>query len=97
MAQLNVDAVELLEEHIQPRQATLRGNLTNMGDADEVICYFEYTSNPGFANNPGSVPEEDIITTEHLSPLTEIGVFTQQITDLDPETTYYFRAIGEGQ
>ncbi|WIV68439.1 ice-binding family protein [Natrialbaceae archaeon AArc-T1-2] len=62
--------------------ATLNGELTDLGDFDAVDVFFEWRV----------LGEDDWITTESQT-LVDPGVFSAEIEDLEPGTTYEFRAV----
>jgi len=84
------DAEYLLVEtemprEVKPRSATLRGELLGLGDNSEVEVYFEYREEGA----------NDWTKTESLIK-DETAEFSIAVNDLEPETTYEFRAVAEG-
>jgi len=65
--------------------ATLHGEVLNMGEEDELEVYFEY-GEPGEMNN-----------TTSSQTITEEDVFERSISGLDQSTEYEFRAVAEGE
>ena len=63
--------------------AILNGTLTNIGSFTPVSGYFQYDTDGTFIS-PVSTP---------LQPLTVNGAFSQSITQLNYNVTYYFRAV----
>ena len=63
--------------------AVLNGTLTNIGSFTPVSGYFQYDTDGSFTS-PVSTP---------LQPLTVNGAFSQAITQLNYNVTYYFRAV----
>jgi hypothetical protein len=66
--------------------ATLNGNLTDMGAIGSVVVSFEYGETEIYGDT--AVADE--------SPMASIGTFHADITGLDPDTTYHFRAKAAG-
>ena len=64
--------------------ATLNGNLTNRGGADNVTVSFEW----GLTTSYGSETTTQLMTTT--------GTFNAALSNLSPSTTYHFRAIADG-
>jgi hypothetical protein len=66
--------------------ATLNGNLTSMGDASSIDVSFEWGNDTGYGNE---IP---------AGSMTGVGLFSANLSSLDPGTTYYFRAkaVGNG-
>ena len=71
---------------ITANAATLNGNLYFMGSANTVNVYFVY----------GTVHNGPYTGTTPLQPLTAAGAFTAPLSGLNPATTYYYRAMGNG-
>ena len=73
--------------NISTSSASLNGNLSSLGSASSDEVSFQWGASPGIYLNE---------TT--LQTMTAVGVFSFNITDLDPGTTYYFRAkaVGHG-
>ncbi len=72
---------------VTPNNATLNGNLTDMGGAATVDVSFEYGIVQG-----GPYPFE-VVAAE--SPMNNPGAFHADITSLNPGQRYYFRASGD--
>jgi len=66
--------------------ATLNGNLTQLGSAGSVNVYFQYGTTQG-----GPYPNPTA-----LKPRTYTGQFTANLSALPANTTYYYRAMGDG-
>jgi PKD repeat protein len=78
-------------QNITNTTATLSGDLTDLGAADEVKVYFKYGTSRSAATYlwaDGNVTPVQTITTT--------GGFIADISNLSPGTTYYFRAVAEG-
>ena len=73
--------------NISTSSASLNGNLSSLGSASSDEVSFQWGASPGI------YPNETTLQT-----MTAVGVFSFNITDLDPGTTYYFRAkaVGHG-
>lgn len=68
--------------------ALLRGRVVDFGDSDFAEVWFEYdTTSGGFDN---------VTVTERIED-DEDGYFERRIVDLEDDTTYYYRAIGEDE
>lgn len=65
---------------VEETTATLNGNLTSLGSYTPVYAFFQYGLTAGYGTN----------TTEQSK--TETGVYSANIADLSPGTTYHFRA-----
>jgi hypothetical protein len=70
--------------NITSTSAMVSGILSSLGSAEKVQVYFEY----GPDSNYGSTTD----MTEMLAP----GSFSFNLQDLNPETTYYYRACAAG-
>jgi len=66
-------------------EATLNGDLTNLGDADNVTVSFVW----------GTTPDCTRETATEVKTAT--GVFQFDLSILDPGTTYYYRAKADGE
>ncbi|MFP4115758.1 MAG: hypothetical protein ACLFTQ_00930 [Candidatus Aenigmatarchaeota archaeon] len=76
-------AVETMEaENITYNSAVLQGNLTNMGDAEEVEHRLEYTS-----------PDRDHWKEVSRETHQTTRLFEEAITGLKPDTSYTFKAV----
>ncbi len=62
----------------------IRGNLTDLGTAATVEVYFEYGPTAALGSTTGKLAKD--------TP----GVFTWNWTGLTPNTTYYYRAVADG-
>jgi hypothetical protein len=71
-------------DSIKNESAVLNGEVTSMGSASAVSVYFEL----GTTANYGTVTTKQTVTTA--------GTFSIEITGLDPDTTYHFRAVVDG-
>ena len=71
--------------NITTTSPTLNGSLDDLGSFTSVDVSFEYGTTSGALDNETS-PEE----------MSETGAFSAALTDLSPDTTYYFRAKAEG-
>jgi len=71
---------------ISADSATLNGNLTAMGTASSVEVSFEWGDTPAYGNETPA------------QTMTAPAAFSGNLTDLEPNTTYYFRAkvVGDG-
>ena len=69
---------------ITSTSATINGDLTTLGDEAAVDVSFEWKEQ-GAAEWNATVAEEK----------TETGAYSKGISDLDPDTTYEFRAVVE--
>ena len=76
----------LAATNITANSATLNGNLRGLGSASSVASIFEY----GLTNSLGSTIRGVPAT------LTSAGTFSEVLTGLAPNTTYYFRADATG-
>jgi len=75
-------AIETLEaEEVTTDSAILKGKVTSLGDYEKVDPYFEW-----------QVAEEDDWTRVDLDTLEEAGVFDHDLTGLNSDTEYEFRA-----
>jgi len=79
--------------------ATLRG----MGYPDNVdgivyptVGYFRYSASPTKPIFCEDIYGSDIVSTQDIKITTEGQTFQQVVTDLDPDTTYYYCAILSG-
>ncbi|GAH97799.1 unnamed protein product, partial [marine sediment metagenome] len=70
---------------ITTTSATLNGSLDDLGSFTSLDVSFEYGTTSGALDNETS-PEE----------MSETGTFSAALTDLSPDTTYYFKAKAEG-
>jgi len=61
--------------------ATLNGTLTDLGGAESVDVYFEYSTDTSYG-----------IKTA-VQTITVAGAFTAGIADLEPDTPYHYRAV----
>ncbi len=68
---------------IRAGTATLNGNTTNKGYDLSTLRGFEYSTSPSM---------DTIIATTTDSGTFDTGIFTKNLTDLTPDTTYYYRA-----
>ena len=68
-------------DEISSVSAVLNAEVTSMSDATSLDCSFEYGPDTGYGTTIASVT------------LTAAGVFEATISELDPETTYHFRAV----
>ena len=73
--------------NISQTSASLVGSLQDMGTAETVAVSFRWGTSPGSYSNE-TIPET----------LSTTAVFDAHLTDLQPNTTYYFRAkaVGDG-
>jgi len=65
-------------------EATLNGNLADLGTADNVSVFFEYGLTAGYGD---STPAQVVGAT---------GAFAYDISNLDAGSVYHFRAVAEG-
>ena len=85
--QFTPPSVETLSAiNITNDRATLRGKLTDLGNAQEVNVWFEWGTSSGVYNF-SSPPETK----------TSVGIFSKTISDLIPNTKYYFRAVAQNE
>lgn len=63
-------------------RATLRGNLTDTGGESDIYCGFQYGTSPGDYDHWHGVEYKNTA-----------GDFQWTLTGLEPETTYYYRAV----
>jgi len=77
-----IDAAMNIAAHYS---ATLNGELIDLGTASSVVVSFEYGTSSGNY-------------TDETSPqtMTATGTFSATLSNLDPESTYYFRAKAAG-
>ena len=68
-------------------RAILEGELTDLGGADSVEVWFEWADN----ENLEGAQETDRQTLE------ETGTYENTLDGLEPETTYYFKAVAENE
>ena len=78
-------------DNITTNSATLHGELTDLGTAGEVDVWFEYWEKVGEYTFEGSSEEDSDPET-----LTEPDTFDADLTDLEPDTEYEFRAVADG-
>jgi len=73
--------------NVAATSATLNGNLVSPGTASMVTVSFQW------GTSPGAYTDESTSQTMNAA-----GAFSIQLSDLQPETTYYFRAkaVGHG-
>lgn len=73
--------------NINTNQATLNGNLDELGSASSVKVFFQWGESEIYGNE---------ITMEQMD---KTGAFYFSLTGLSPKTTYYFRAkaVGDGE
>jgi phosphodiesterase/alkaline phosphatase D-like protein len=71
--------------NITTNGATLNGKLVSTGKATSVTVRFEYGTTPDYGHQT---------TTQEM---TSAGVFSVNVTDLEPGTTYHFRAVAVGE
>ena len=81
---LGVTAYVHRPTNVQHDGMTLNGELYSMGGYDSLDCYFEYSDVADFSQN---------VQSTTATTLTEAGKFSADITGLNPETKYYFRAV----
>ncbi len=77
-------------ENIGSTYATIKGNITDNGGTDIIAKGVKYSLTPGFD------PETEG-TLYRLIELINIGEFELLVTNLSPDTTYYFRAYCENR
>ena len=70
---------------ITVKGATLNGQLDGLGSFDSVSVSFEWGTSPGVLDRE-----------THPRPKRRVGVFRARLQRLSPNTTYYFRAVAEG-
>lgn len=72
---------------IRDNAGTLNGDLTSLGTASSVDVSFQWWT--------GS---SSYLSETAVQALTSAGVFSFELTDLEPDTTYHFRAkaVGNG-
>ena len=68
---------------VDSSQATLQGDLTDLGGADSVDVHFRWGTDPNLETYSTTINQE----------LTTTGTFSHTLSGLDPDTTYYFQAI----
>ena len=68
---------------VDSSQATLHGDLTDLGGADSVDVHFEWGTDSTLTTHNTTISQ----------PLTTVGTFSHTLSGLDPDTTYYFRAV----
>lgn len=62
---------------------TLIGELTSLGSSADADCYFEYGTTVSYGSD----------SSASESTLTATGLFDNDLTGLDAETTYHYRAV----
>lgn len=67
---------------IEDTSAYLNGDLLDMGGASEVTVFFEW-----------GLEGTDLVNETNRETRTSTGIFSHQITNLEPGTTYEFRAV----
>ena len=72
---------------VEDVRATLHGDLRNLGEATTVIVGFRYGLDPTLSG----------ATNWTTGPANAAGVYASLVTDLTPNTTYYFDAWATGQ
>ena len=86
---------------LEARSVKLHGEVTDLGEANSAICYFEYidaSAGESFASNAKQVPETPFEITEDSNTGTESNAeFNYNLTGLKPANLYKFRAVAEGQ
>jgi phosphodiesterase/alkaline phosphatase D-like protein len=78
------DVITLEATNVGDTTATINATLLSLGTADAVDVSFEY----GTSRNYGK--------STTIKQLTSAGDFSAVLTKLQPDTTYYFRAIADG-
>lgn len=76
-------------------QATLQAEVDLGPHASSAICYFKWTDDSAFQEDPENFEGNLNLTEEQL--LTSNGEFVDTIEGLSPETTYYFAPVVIGQ
>src|SRR5437870_5763323 len=71
---------------VEDARATLHGDLRNLGEATTVIVGFRYGLDPTLSQ----------ATNWTTGPASAVGVYASLVTDLTPNTTYYFDAWATG-
>jgi len=66
--------------NVKKDSATLNGMLDNLGNAASCLVWFEWGTTPAYGNSTS------------FQTLSSISAFSADISGLDPNTTYYFRA-----
>ncbi len=74
------------ETELTALSATLNGDLTDLGDSPTVDLYFEWGTDTTYGNSINATP----------ASTSAIVAFSAGLTNLTPQTTYYFRAVGDG-
>ncbi len=79
---VTIDATAIAED-----AATLNGDLTGLGTASSVDVSFQWWTD-----------SSSYLSETAGQALTSTGVFSFELTDLEPDTTYHFRAkaVGDG-
>ena len=70
---------------ITATRARLNGDLITLGTASQVSLYFDWGSESASYTNRATVPARTVP-----------GLFYFDISGLEPDTTYYFRAVAVG-
>jgi len=85
--------VTIGSSNITDSSATVSGNLTSMGTARKVLAYFKYGTH--YYQTVWPLWAGGNVTLPHVfkSP----GDISANITNLNPGTTYYFRAVASGE
>lgn len=68
---------------IQSNSAILNGNLSNLGGYDSTFVWFQWGTNTSYENSTSSIKQN------------YTGPFSQQIVNLIPNRTYYYRAVAQ--
>ena len=81
---LDLHIVTNRAKKVQYNSMELHGELYDMNGYSSLDCYFEYSPDPNF--NVG-VKQSSVVT------MTEPGEFSVEVTNIDADTKYYYRAL----
>lgn len=70
----------------------LRGRVTGVPESSGVTAFFEWRDVEERVN---WLRNRDMWSTTEKQPLTRPGLFSEEVTDIDPETTYELRTVME--
>jgi len=78
--------------NIDFNEMQLNGVLQNLEYYDEIELYFEYTTDEAFKTDPENFTGDLLETAPVI--VTADTTFDEIIEGLDPQTIYYYRAVG---
>jgi len=86
---------------LESRSVILHGEVTDLGEANSALCYFEYinvSAGESWASDAKKIPTDPVeINSANSSSAPKAGEFSTTLDGLSPATLYKFRAVAEGQ